>query len=104
MGPASRRPHLTVANGAMHMKFARKQGIVSAAVFCVVLFALVSVDERVRERFQSMSLQDGQTGLTGIGDLADAVMSAARHQSIENAPLLIFASVGAVLVLFMVKT
>ena len=31
-------------------------------------------------------------------------MTAARQQSIENAPLLIFAVGGAVLVVFMVKT
>ena len=31
-------------------------------------------------------------------------MSAIRTQSIENAPLLIFATVGAVLFLFMVRT
>jgi hypothetical protein len=86
------------------MNFARRQGFVSAAVFCVILFALVSVDERVRERFETLSVQDGQTGLSGLSGLGDAVMTAARHQSIENAPLLIFASVGAVLVLFMVKT
>ncbi len=30
-------------------------------------------------------------------------MSALRHQSIENAPLLIFAAVGAVLFVFMVR-
>jgi hypothetical protein len=32
------------------------------------------------------------------------LLSAVRYQSIENAPLLIFATVGAVLFLFMVKT
>jgi hypothetical protein len=32
------------------------------------------------------------------------VWDAARHQSIENAPLVIFATVGAVLFLFMVRT
>ena len=44
------------------MKFARKQGFVSAAVFCVVLFALVSVDERVRERFQNLSSRTARRG------------------------------------------
>ena len=84
-----------------------KQGFISTAIFAVVLAALVSVDDRVRERFSSVLMGGGQ-GLTPwgdrVGDLGDALMSALRHQSIENAPLLIFTAVGAVLVVFMVKS
>ena len=39
-----------------------------------------------------------------IGDLGGALAMAVRHQSIENAPLLVFAAVGAVLFVFMVRT
>ncbi|HEV3486788.1 MAG TPA: hypothetical protein VG106_15360 [Vicinamibacterales bacterium] len=82
-----------------------QQGFVSTAIFAVVLGALVSVDERVRERFTAV-VSGGQLTPWGdrVGDLGDALMSALRHQSIENAPLLIFTAVGAVLVVFMVKT
>jgi hypothetical protein len=64
------------------------------------------VDERVRERFHEL-LANGD----GIGSwsdraafMGDAVLTAARHQSIENAPLVVFATVGTVLFLFMVRT
>ncbi|MEO8078474.1 MAG: hypothetical protein ABI818_19255, partial [Acidobacteriota bacterium] len=79
--------------------------IISAAVFALLLLMLVSVDERVRERVtQIVSRGDG---LSSVGDrtkdLGGVLVSALRHQSIENAPLLVFATVGAVLVVFMLK-
>ena len=84
-----------------------KQAFVSTAIFAIVLGVLVSIDDRVRERFSAIVMGGGD-GLTPlgdrVGDLGDALMSAVRHQSIENAPLLVFAAVGAVLVVFMVKT
>lgn len=84
-----------------------KQGFISTAIFAVVLGALVSVDDRVRERFSAV-VGNGGHGLTPWGDrvsdLGDALMSALRHQSIENAPLLVFTAVGAVLVVFMFKS
>jgi hypothetical protein len=88
------------------MKLGVREAIVSPAVFGLILLMLVSVDERVRERFGS--LLSGGDGLAPWGDrladLGDALMSAVRYQSIENAPLLVFATVGAVLVLFMVRS
>ena len=72
----------------------------------VLLIALVSVDERVRDQFNN--LVEGSNSVSSWSNrastLTDAVASAARHQSIENAPLLIFATAGAVLFLFMVRT
>jgi hypothetical protein len=85
-----------------------KQAFISTAIFAVVLGALVSVDDRVRERFMALLASGGQGGLTPwgdrVGDLGSALMSALRHQSLENAPLLVFTAVGAVLVVFMVKS
>jgi hypothetical protein len=90
----------------MKFKFGIQQALASSAVFGLVLLALVSVDERVRGRFTE--LVSGGDSLGSLGDrvsyLGDAVMTAARHQSIENAPLVVFATVGAVLFLFMVRT
>ena len=84
-----------------------KQAFISTAIFAVVLGALVSVDDRVRERFSAVITGGGQ-GLTPwgdrVGDLGGALMSAIRHQSLENAPLLVFTAVGVVLVAFMVKS
>jgi hypothetical protein len=82
-----------------------RQALVSAAVFGLLLVMLVSVDQRVRERATQMVSRGD--GLSSIGDrtkdLGGALLSAVRHQSIENAPLVVFATVGAVLVVFMLK-
>lgn len=88
------------------MRLGFRQGLASAAVFGAVLFMLISVDDRVRDRFGD--LVGGGNSLSSwgdrAGDLGNALMSAVRYQSIENAPLLIFAAVGAVLVAFMLRT
>jgi hypothetical protein len=90
------------------MKLGIKQAIASAAVFVAVLLVLVSVDDRVHDAFNDFVHGGAGGSLTPWGDratdLGNAVVSAARHQSIENAPLLVFAAVGAVLVVFMLKT
>ena len=87
------------------MKIGFRQGIASAAVFGAVLLMLVSIDDRVRDRFNDLV---GSGGVSPWGDrasdLGNAVMSAIRYQSIENAPLLVFAAAGAILVAFMLKT
>ena len=89
-----------------YMKLGLRQAIASAAVFGAVLLGVVSVDDRVRERFGD--LISGGDGISTWGnraaELGSALVSAARHQSIENAPLVVFATVGAVLVLFMLRT
>jgi hypothetical protein len=88
------------------MKLGFQQSIASTVVFAAVLLMLISVDDRVRDRFSD--LVAGGNGLTPwgdrAGDLVNALMSAVRYQSIENAPLLIFAAAGAVLVAFMLRT
>lgn len=90
----------------MQIKLGLRQTAFSGMVFCAMLLALVSVDARVRERVSELAT--GGNGLSGWGsrltELGDALSTAVRHQSIENAPLLIFATVGAVLFLFMVRT
>ena len=66
----------------------------------------MSVDARVRDRFSNVL--SGGDGLSPWGDrvsdLGSALASAVRHQSVENAPLLIFTTVGVVLFLFMVRS
>ena len=87
-------------------RFGLKQAFISAAVFGVLLMALVSVDERVRDQFNNLIAGSNSVSSwsSRASTLTDAIASAARHQSIENAPLLIFATAGAVLFLFMVRT
>jgi hypothetical protein len=88
------------------MKVALRQYALSITVFAIVLGGLVSVDERVRDRFSAVVRGDDALTPWGdrVGDLGGALMMAIRSQSIENAPLLVFAAVGGVLFLFMFRT
>jgi hypothetical protein len=82
-----------------------KQGIASATIFAGLVGFLVWVDPRVRERVTQLVAQNSADTLGHkFTDLGTTLLSAARHQSIENAPLVIFAVVGAILFLFMLKT
>jgi hypothetical protein len=86
------------------MNLTVKQSIASVTVFVAILFMLMSVDDRVRDRFRDLASDGGGSWTARLGDVSGILLSAAKHQSIENAPLLVFAVVGAVLVVFMVKT
>jgi len=71
----------------------------------IVIGALVFVDPRVRDRFSALiSGADGGTIGQRAAELADVLFTALRYQSIENAPLVIFATLGAILFVFMVRT
>ena len=90
----------------MTAKLGIRDGAISGIVFAVVLFGLVSVDPRVHDRVTDLLSSGG--GLTPwgdrFGDLLNALWAAARTQSIDNAPVLVFVTVGTVLTLFMVKS
>jgi hypothetical protein len=83
-----------------------RQALLSAAVFCVVIVAVSSVDPRVREQMENLLY--GGNGVSTwdnrASELGHAVVTAVRYQSIDNAPMMIFAAVGAVLFVFMVRT
>jgi hypothetical protein len=89
---------------ALKLKF--RQYALSITVFAIVLGGLVSVDERVRDRFTAVLHGDDSVSPWGdrVSDLGGALTMALRNQSIENAPLLVFATVGGVLFLFMFRT
>ena len=82
-----------------------REGAVSAVVFGAVLFGLMTVDPRVREHVTQLA-HSGSVMPMGdrIGDLGSALWSAARDKSLDNAPLLVFVSVGALLTVFMLRT
>ena len=90
----------------MRLKFGIKQAVMSGGVFAALLFALVSFDPHVQGRFSE--LVAGEGSVSSFTDrasmLGDALMSAVKSQSIENSPMVVFAAVGAVLFLFMVRT
>jgi hypothetical protein len=89
----------------MQIKLSLRQWMLSTLVFGGVLIALTSVDARVRERVSDVVTCGDSLTPWGdrVSDLGSALALAVRHQSIENAPLLIFAAVGAVLFVFMLK-
>jgi hypothetical protein len=82
-----------------------RQSMISLAGLAIVVAVLVFVDPRVRDRFGAL-VSGSNTGSLAdrAGELGGALMTALRYQSIENAPLLIFATIGAVLFVFMVRT
>lgn len=90
----------------MRIKRGLRQAVLSGIVFIGVMLALVSVDGRVRDRVTE--IVSGSDGLTPMGqqlsELGSALITSARYQSIENAPLVVFATVGAVLFVFMFRT
>lgn len=85
-----------------------REMIGSALCLVAVLGVLVSVDPRVKSRVAAILSDPAGGAITPlgdrVGDLGGALWTAAKHQSIENAPLLVFAVVGAVLFLFMLRT
>ena len=90
----------------MTLKLGMREGVLSAAVFGGVMFALVSVDPRVRDHVSDLA--GGSTSVAPIGsrlgELGSVLWSAVRHQSIDNAPLVVFATVGIVLTIFMLRS
>lgn len=88
------------------MKLGIRQFVISAGVFAMLLTVLVSFDDRVRERFGD--LISGAGSVSSLNDRAgmfvDALSTAVRYQSLENAPLMVFATVGAVLMVFMLRS
>jgi hypothetical protein len=89
----------------MKGRFGIRQALASSAIFAVMLMALASVDAGVRDRFSELL---SPQGVGSWGDrasyLGGAFVTAAKYQSIENAPLVVFATAGALLFLFMLKT
>jgi hypothetical protein len=82
-----------------------REGVISALVFSAILFALISVDPGVKIKATDLVRGNSVSSVTGrVGDMGGALWSAARNQSIDNAPMLVFATIGTMLTLFMVKS
>ena len=94
------------------MKFAFRfppklpQVLASLTVFGILLVSLAAIDDRVKHKMDGLLFGTGGVPSLSyqVRDLADTLWSALQHQSIENAPLVIFATVGGMLFLFMVRT
>ena len=82
--------------------------LVSTGALTILLLTLAALDGRVREQValrlnRARASTDLVLATTQIRDLAIVVFEAARDQSIERAPLVIFALAATVLVLFMLR-
>ena len=86
------------------MKF--RQMMLSVIAFALVVGGLVYVDPRVGSRFTQLAAGEG--GISSwdnrLADIGSTLLATIRYQSLENGPLMIFAVVGALLFLFMVRT
>jgi len=89
----------------MTAKMGIREGAITGIVFATVLFGLIVVDPNVHDRVTEM-IASGSVTPWGdrVGDLISALWGAARTQSLDNAPVLVFVAVGTVLTLFMVKS
>ena len=89
------------------MRRAFGEALMSAGTVAVLLLALVAADSRVRDEISrrverpAVELADAEQH---VRDLTSVIAEAARHQSLEHAPLLIFALAATVLVLLMLRT
>lgn len=84
------------------------QAILSMAAVGVLLLSLVAFDDRVREqlslRFNARPSAQLATAGTRLRDMTSVVIEAARDQSIEHAPMMVFVLAATVLLLFMLRT
>ena len=82
--------------------------LISTGAVIVLLLALVAIDDRVREqvslRFKTAPTADLVSAGSQVQDLATVMFEAARHQSIQHAPLVIFVVAASFLTLFMLRT
>jgi len=81
--------------------------LISAGAMLILLLVLVSVDDRVRERVSALatpSRSELVSAGTMVGQVSAVVVRAVRDQSVEHAPMMIFAVAATVLVLCMLRT
>jgi hypothetical protein len=85
-----------------------KETIGSVLCLIVILGVLVTMDPRVRMKAGAIVSDPIGGAVTPWGDrvtdLGGTLLGALKDQSIDNAPFLIFAVVGGLLFLFMLKT
>jgi hypothetical protein len=82
--------------------------VVSLGALTLLIVMLVAIDDRVREQITTRFHAGPTAQISDLGsrlqDVAAIVAVAARHQSIEHAPLVIFVVAATVLTLFMLRT
>jgi hypothetical protein len=91
------------------MRRALGDAMVSAGALTVLLATLVLVDPRVRDQMtMRFGSQHASTEIVSVGtrakEIAGVAIVALREQSLEHAPMMIFALAATVLVVFMLRT
>jgi hypothetical protein len=90
------------------MRRVLNEAMLSAGALTLLLLVLVAVDDRVRDQISMRFMQNPEAELAGAGyrvrALTSIIAAAAREQSIEHAPLVIFALAAALLVILMLRT
>ena len=90
------------------MRRGYREVLMSAGTVVILLLVLIAFDDRVRQYIARPVVAHRSTELTSsareLRDLTSVIASAARHQTLGHAPLLLFTLAGAVLVFFMVRT
>ena len=90
------------------MRRAFGDALISISSVALLLVVLVSVDPRVREQVAGVWGSPGGTAVMSVRgqvrEVTSVVLSAARDNGIDNAPLMTFALAATVLVLFMLRT
>jgi len=90
------------------MRRALGDAIISMTALILLILMLVSVDDRVRDRVSGVFVAPHSSELVGagreLGSLVSVMFEVVKDQSVEHAPLAIFAVAATVLVLFMLRT
>ena len=89
----------------MHRVF--KDALISGAALIILLVALVAIDDRVRARFEAAVQgdlsSDVRSATSMASDVVGVLVIAARDQSIDHAPMVVFVFAATVLVLGMLR-
>lgn len=84
-----------------------KDALISGAALIILLIALVAIDERVRARVEAAMQgdlsSDVRSATSMASDVASVLVIAARDQSIDHAPMVVFVFAATVLVLGMLR-
>ena len=86
-----------------------KDALISVGAVGLLIVGLVSIDDRVRERVTEIlkkppsSAEIAGTGAQ-VAQVSNVIYKAARDQSVEHAPMVVFGVAWAVLVLFILPT
>jgi hypothetical protein len=85
-----------------------KDALISAGALLIVLIALMAIDGRVRAQVtMAVSGASSPVAVVEAGGqaryVAGVLLSAAREQSIDHAPIVIFVGAASVLVAFMLR-